>query len=161
MRDDYLLRELRPGDGGWIVHRHGVLYAAEYGWDTRFEGLVAGVVGRFLEDHDPLREGAWVAERDGRVAGSVMVRRHSDTEARLHLLLVEPEARGSGLGSRLIDECIGFARQAGYERMSLWTNAVLAAARHLYEKAGFRLVQSEPHDRFGEGMIGETWERDI
>lgn len=158
---DFLLRGLHPGDAGWIVHRHGVLYAAEYGWDTRFEALVAGVMSRFLEEHDAGREHAWIAERDGHIVGSVLVRKHTEKEARLHLLLVEPEARGSGLGMRLIDECIGFAREAGYEKISLWTNEVLAAARHLYEKAGFHRVHSEPHDLFGKGMVGETWEREL
>lgn len=158
---DFVLRELRPGDGEWIVYRHGVLYAAEYGWDARFEELVSGVMSRFLERRDPVRERAWVAERDGRIVGSVMVRRHTDTEARLHLLLVEPEARGSGLGSHLVEECIRFARAAGYERISLWTNEVLADARRLYQKAGFRLLHSEPHDHFGQGMVGETWALDL
>ena len=158
---DFVLRELRSIDGDWIVYRHGVLYAAEYGWDERFEALVSGVMARFLEYHDPVRERGWVAEWGGRVAGSVIVRRYTDTEARLHLLLVEPEARGRGLGSRLVEECVLFARTAGYERMSLWTNAVLADARRLYRKAGFRLLYSEPHELFGDGMVGETWGRDL
>lgn len=158
---DFALREMRPGEGDWIVRRHGALYAAEYGWSEPFETLVAGTMARYLEEHDPACERAWVAERDGRIVGSVMVRRHSDTEARLHLLLVEPEARGSGLGAMLVDESIRFARRAGYQRMSLWTNEVLVAARRLYARAGFRRVASEPHELFGEGMVGETWEREL
>lgn len=156
-----VLRELRAGDGGWIVHRHGVLYAEEYGWDQRFEALVARVVADFIERNDTARECAWVAEQDGRIVGSVFVARHSDHEARLHLLLVEPEVRGHGLGGRLIEQSLRFARKAGYRRMTLWTNEVLAAARHLYGKAGFQLLHAEPHARFGENMMGETWGREL
>jgi DNA-binding MarR family transcriptional regulator/GNAT superfamily N-acetyltransferase len=154
----YLLRPHQPGDMGWVVHRHGALYAQEYGWDERFEALVASIVAKFVERHDPKREHCWIAEKDGEIVGSVFVVKQSKTVAQLRLLLVEPKARGLGIGARLVDECVRFARHAGYRKLALWTNSVLRAARHIYAKAGFRLVHKEHHRSFGHALTGETWE---
>jgi GNAT superfamily N-acetyltransferase len=152
----------RPGDLGWVVMAHGEVYATQFGWDTRFEALVAGLVADYAGHHDPIREAAWIAECDGERVGCVFcVAGDTPAVARLRILLVAPGARGLGVGSRLVDECLRFARAAGYRSLTLWTNDVLSSARRIYQAAGFVLVDQEPHHSFGHDLVGQTWERDL
>ena len=158
-----LIRTHRPGDLGWILDRHGVLYAEEYGWGTAFEAIVARVVAEFAGAHEPAREACWVAELEGRRVGCVMLVRHPEREgvARLRLLLVEPEARGLGVGRALVDACTSFAKAAGYRRVTLWTQSVLAAARAIYARSGYVKVSEAPNTNFGTGLTAETWELEL
>lgn len=156
-----LLRALRPGDYGWIIGRHGEIYAREYGWDISFEGLVAGICAQFLAGHDPARERGWMAELDGRPVGSVHCMKLDDETAKLRMLIVAPEARGHGVGGMLVDACMAFARDAGYHRMTLWTNDILIAARKIYLARGWRMIAGEPVNQFGQAMVSETWEVEL
>jgi DNA-binding MarR family transcriptional regulator/GNAT superfamily N-acetyltransferase len=154
----YVLRPPEPGDMGWVVQNNGTLYAQEYAWDENYEALVAQIVAGFVKNFDPKKERCWIAEKDGENVGSVFLVKESDDVARLRLLIVDPNARGLGIGKRLVDECTRFARRAGYKKITLWTNSVLLAARSIYQKAGYELVKSEPHHNFGHDLVGETWE---
>lgn len=158
----YVLRPPHPGDLGWIVHRQGVLYAQEWGYNEEFEALCAEIVAEFVQKLRPSRERCWIAEKDGEIVGSIFLVRKSESVAKLRLLYVEPSARGMGIGGRLIDECIRFARQAGYKKIALWTQSELVAARRLYKRAGFTITAKEPHDSFSrKGLVAETWELEL
>ncbi len=155
-----IIRRLgKPGDLGWVVMAHGEVYAAQFGWDTGFEALVARIVADYANGADPDREAAWIAESNGERAGCVFLVAGEGNMAKLRILLVHPDARGHGLGTRLVDECLAFARAAGYRGVTLWTNDVLASARRIYQAAGFELVDKKPHHSFGKDLVGETWSK--
>jgi len=154
----YILRQNQPGDMGWVIHRHGALYAEEYGLDQSFEALVARIAAAFIENFDARRERCWIAERYGEIVGSVLLVKDGDEIAKLRLLYVEPKARGLAIGRRLVSECIGFARRAGYPKITLWTNDMLVSAGRIYRAAGFHLVREEPHHSFGRDLVGQYWE---
>ncbi|PLP58608.1 MarR family transcriptional regulator [Mesorhizobium loti] len=157
----YILRPLQTGDVGWITHRQGLLYAQEYGWDETYEALVAEILVGFVRAYDPKKERAWVAERNGEVVGSIFAVHQSDDVAKLRLLYVEPSARGLGIGKRLVDECVAFARSRGYKTLTLWTNDILVAARRIYQAAGFKLVKEERHTSFGKDLVGQIWNLEL
>lgn len=157
----YILRPPHAGDLGWVVQSNGTLYAQEYGWDETYEAVVAQIVADFVKNYDPKKERCWIAEKDGENIACVFLVKESKQVARLRLLIVDPKARGLGLGKRLVDECTRFARQAGYKKIVLWTNSVLLAARSIYQKAGYKLVKAEEHHSFGHDLVGETWELDL
>lgn len=155
------LRPHRPGDVGWVIHRHGALYAQEYGWDESFEALVAEIAAQFVKNFDPRRERCWIAELDGEPVGSVFLVKYTDEVAKLRLLFVEPHARGFGIGRRLVQECIAFARASGYRKVILWTQSILGAARKIYQNSGFRIVKEERQRAFGADLVSETWELEL
>jgi len=157
----FILREPVPGDLAWVAHRHGVLYARDYGWNDEFEAFVAALVAQFRQNFIAGKERCWIAEREGEVVGSVFIVREDDLTAKLRMLYVEPSARGLGLGRRLVEEAIGFARAAGYTRMKLWTNDILISARRIYEAAGFTMIEEERHHSFGADLVGQVWQRDL
>jgi DNA-binding MarR family transcriptional regulator/GNAT superfamily N-acetyltransferase len=157
----YVLRDPMPGDMGLVVANQAVVYAREYGWNSEYEALVAEIVAKFIRDFDRTCERCWIAEKDGKMVGSVFIVRQDETTAKLRLLYVDAGARGLGIGRRLVDECLRFARQVGYKRMMLWTNSVLADARRIYEKAGFHLEEEEKHHSFGKDLVGQVWARDL
>src|SRR5262245_10916011 len=157
-RAPYLLRPHQPGDMGWVTYRHGLLYSGEYGYDERFEALVAEITAKFIQNFDPKKERCWIAEKDGESVGSVFLVKKSATVARLRLLLVEPKARGLGIGKRLVSECERFARQAGYKKIILWTQSELLDARRIYAAAGYRKVHQESHQSWGKELVSESWE---
>ena len=154
----YILRAHQPGDIGWVTHRQGKLYAEEYGWDETYEALVADILSAFVKNFDRSRERAWIVEMDGAIVGSVFLVKQSDEVAKLRLLYVEPAARGHGIGTRLVEECVAFARGKGYRTLTLWTNDILASARRIYEGHGFRLISQGRHKSFGKDLVGQTWE---
>jgi DNA-binding MarR family transcriptional regulator/predicted GNAT family acetyltransferase len=160
-RIPYLLRPHQTGDIGWITHRQGLIYAQDYGWDESYEALVAEILSGFVKNFDPVRERAWIAERDREIVGSVFLVRQSEEIAKLRLLYVEPSARGLGIGARLVEECIRFARAKGYRTLTLWTNDILVSARRLYQAAGFTLTQEERHRSFGRDLVGQHWDLDL
>jgi DNA-binding MarR family transcriptional regulator/GNAT superfamily N-acetyltransferase len=156
--EELSLRPLRPGDVGWIIYRQAILYTQEHGWDWTYEGLASRILGAFVAEFDPAREDGWVAERGGAIVGSIFLMKSDDPRvAKLRLLYVEPSARGSGLGRKLVDTCIARARELGYRQLTLWTNDILVAARRIYQAAGFRLISEEPHHSFGHDLVGQTW----
>jgi DNA-binding MarR family transcriptional regulator/N-acetylglutamate synthase-like GNAT family acetyltransferase len=157
----YTLRQPKFGDFGWIVSRHAELYAQEYGWGEPFEGLCAGIVAEFANKNDPQRERCWIAEMNSENVGCVMLVKDDDDTARVRLLLIDPKARGLGLGARLVEECVNFARQTGYKRVTLWTHSILTAARHIYEKAGFTLTSSEQRHTWGKDVVAEYWDLEL
>lgn len=159
--EPFVLRPHQPGDMGWVVHRQGYLYAREYGWNQEFEALVAEITAQFIRNFDAKRERCWIAEMNDEIVGSVFVVKESDTVAKLRLLYVEPKARGLGIGDKLVRECIKFSRQSGYKKIILWTNDILHAARKIYERAGFKLVEENKHHSFGHDLVGQTWELDL
>lgn len=157
----FILRDPRPGDLGWVIHRQAALYAQEYGFDWTFEGLISEIAGTFVREFDPARERCWIAEMEGEIVGSVFVVRQDDEVAKLRMLYVDPAARGRGLGRALVEECLRFARAAGYRRMVLWTNDILVSARRIYEATGFELLEEERHHSFGQDLVGQIWGRNL
>ena len=157
----YILRDPRPGDLGWVVARHATFYLEHYGWREPFEAMCAQIVADFANKHDPKRERCWIAERGGQPVGSIFLVKETEDVARMRLLLVDPSAQGLGIGSALVDACVAFAREAGYKRLTLWTHQVLTAARAIYQRNGFTLTESRPHNSWGVDVVGETWDLDL